>query len=55
MKAQEEKLKDEKEKAIEIANQLEYYKINPNIKEEIYAAKTSIAIDRVLITCRRAS
>ena len=51
-KTQEEKLMEEKEKAIEIARQLGYFKINPYIREEIYEAKTSIAILR---TCRRAS
>lgn len=52
---QEEKLMKEKEKAIEIARQLGYFKINPNIREDIYKAKTPIAIDRILRTCRRAS
>lgn len=46
---------EEKEKAIEIARQLGYFKINPYIREEIYEAKTPIAIDRILRTCRRAS
>ncbi len=54
-KTQEEKLMEEKEKAIEIARQLGYFKINPNLREEIYEAKTPIAVDRILRTCRRAS
>ena len=55
LKTQEEKFKEEKEKAIEIAHQLQYYKINPRVKDEIREAKTSIEIDRILRTCRMAS
>lgn len=54
-KTQEEKFKEEKEKAIEIAHQLEYHKINPKVEDEIREAKSSIEIDRILRTCRRAS
>lgn len=52
---QEEKLMREKEKAIVIAHQLQYYKVNPSVEDEIREAKSSIEIDRILRTCRRAS
>lgn len=55
MKTNKEKFEEEKEKAIEIAHQLEYYKINPRVEDEIREAKSSIEIDRVLRTCRMAS
>lgn len=54
-KTQEEKFNEEKRKAIEISHQLQYYKINPRVEDEIREAKSSIEIDRILRTCRRAS
>ncbi len=56
METQKEKeLKREKRNAIKVAYELGYFEINPNIREDIYEAKTPIAIDRILRTCRRAS
>ena len=54
-KTREEKFKEEKEKAIEISHQLQYYKVNPRVEDEIREAKSSIEIDRILRTCRMAS
>lgn len=54
-KTREEKFKEEKEKAVTIAHQLQYYKVNPKIEDEIREAKSSIEIDRLLRTCRMAS
>lgn len=55
LKTQEEKFDEEKRKAVAIAHQLQYYKINPRVEDEIREAKTSIEIDRILRTCRMAS
>ena len=55
MKTNKEKFEEEKEKAVTIAHQLQYYKVNPKIEDEIREAKSSIEIDRILRTCRMAS
>ena len=55
MKTNKEKFEEEKEKAVAIAHQLQYYKVNPRVEDEIREAKTPIEIDRILRTCRRAS
>lgn len=51
----EKELQKTKRYAIKAAYELGYFRMNPNIENEINKAKTVIAVDRIMITHRRAS
>lgn len=51
----EKELQRTKRYAIKAAYELGYFRINPDIKNEINKAKTTIAVDRIMTTYRRAS
>lgn len=58
MKTEKEKqaeLRKAKKDAIKAAYELGYMRTFKNLEEEINNAKSIIAVDRILITCRRAS
>lgn len=54
-KEREAELRKAKRDAIKAAFELGYMRKFKNLEEEINNAKTVTAIDRILITCRRAS
>ncbi len=54
-KEKEMELKKAKRDAIKAAFELGYMKLFSGVEEEINKAKTVTEVDRVLITCRRAS
>lgn len=51
----EKELQRTKRFAIKAAYELGYFRINPDIENEINEAKTAIAVDRIMRTHRRAS
>lgn len=51
----EKELQRTKRFAIKAAYELGYFRMNPNIENEINKAETIIAVDRIMRTHRRAS